>query len=89
MNHLKLFLLSLFLTTAAASAWAEPVAESTGLGAKTTEVPSGVVEGVSFDASPEMQAERDELVAQWKADARAAGIDPESVEAGTAQNGNP
>lgn len=86
MNHLKLFLLSLVLTTAAASAWAEPVVESTELlGAATTEVPSGVVEGVSFDASPEMQAERDELVAQWKADARAAGIDPESVEAGTGQ----
>jgi hypothetical protein len=86
MNHLTSLLLSLALTTVAGSAWAEPVAESAELGAETTEVPSGVVEGVSFDALPEMQAERDEMVAQWKADARAAGIDPESVEAGTAQN---
>ena len=76
MNHLTSFLLSLALATTATLSWAEPPAE-------TTAQPTGIVDGVAADASPEMQAERDELVAQWKADARAAGIDPESVEAGT------
>lgn len=78
MNHLTSFMLSLALAMTATLSWAEPTAE-------TTAPPTGVVEGVSADSSPEMQAERDELVAQWKADARAAGIDPESVEAGTAE----
>lgn len=79
MNHLTSLLTSLALALTATLCWAEPPAE-------TTEAPTGVVEGVAADASPEMQAERDEFVAQWERAARAAGIDPESVEAGAEQD---
>ncbi len=76
MNHLTTFLLSLALATTATLSWAEPPAET------TAEI-TGVVEAVADDASPEAQAERDEFVAQWEAKARAAGIDPATVEADT------
>ena len=79
MNQLNSFLLSLALATTATLSLAEPPAE-------TTEAPTGVVEGVAVDASPEMQAEREEFVAQWEASARAAGIDPETVKADTGQS---
>ena len=75
MNHLNsFFLLSLTLAMTATLARAEPPAE-------TTAAPSGVVEGVAADSSPEMQDQRDELAAKWEADARAAGIDPNKEEA--------
>jgi hypothetical protein len=81
MNHLTSFLLSLALAMTATLAKAEPPAETTAV-----PTPTGVVEGVAADGSPEMQAERDEFVAQWEASARAAGIDPETVEADTGQS---
>ena len=74
MTPITAFALSLALATVALSAQAEaPVAPP--------ESPTGVLEGVAADASPEMQAERDELISKWEADARAAGIDPETVKA--------
>jgi hypothetical protein len=79
MTQLKTFVLSLALATVAATAWADAPVEM-------PEAPTGVVEGVAADGSPEMQAERDEFVAQWEASARAAGIDPETVEADTGQS---
>lgn len=74
MTQLTTFVLSFALTTAAVTAWAEAPAEA-------TEAPTDVVEGVAADASPEAIAERDELAAQWEADARAAGLDPDKEEA--------
>jgi hypothetical protein len=79
MNPITTFALSLALATVALSVRAEaPV--------RPPETSSGVVEGVAADASPEMQAERDELVRQWEADARAAGIDPATAEADTGKD---
>lgn len=69
---LNLFSLALALSVSAASA--SPAAEP-------DVAPEPVLEGVSADASPEMQAERDELAAKWEADARAAGLDPDKEEA--------
>lgn len=80
MTPIKPFLLSLALATVVATAWADAPTEATN-------ATTGVVEALAADASPEMQAEADEFVAQWEAAARAAGIDPETVEAGTSQNG--
>lgn len=62
------------LTLAAGSAWAASTPEPAN-------GPQPALQGVSADASPEMQAERDELAAQWEADARAAGLDPDQEEA--------
>lgn len=86
MNHLTSLFLTLALATAAATSWAESVNDTAEPIIEATEATSGVIEGISVDASPEIQAERDEMVAQWEADARAAGIDPETAEAGTVQN---
>jgi hypothetical protein len=71
---LNLFSLALALALSVSAASAAPAAEP-------EVAPEPVLEGVSADASPEMQAERDELVAQWEADARAAGLDPDKEEA--------
>ena len=79
MNQLTSFTLSLALATSASLSWAEPPAE-------TTAAEPGAVEAVADDASPEAQAERDEFVAQWEARARAAGIDPTTVEADAGQS---
>lgn len=79
MTQLKNFFISLALATGAASASADAPVE-------VTEAPVGVVEGLSADASPEAEAQSDAFVAKWEAAARAAGIDPESVEAGTGED---
>ena len=71
---LNLFSLALALVLSVSAASAAPPVEP-------AVAPEPVLQGVSADASPEMQAERDELAAQWEADARAAGIDPDKEEA--------
>jgi hypothetical protein len=74
MTQLKTFLLTFGLATSSVPSWAAGPAE-------LEVAPSSVVEGVAADATPEMQAERDELAAKWEADARAAGLDPDKEEA--------
>ena len=74
MPQLTNILLGLALATVAEYSLAEGRAEM-------TEGTPSVVEGLGADASPEMQAERDEFAAKWEADARAAGLDPDKEEA--------
>jgi hypothetical protein len=74
MTQLTTILLGLTLATVTVCSLAEGRAE-------ITEGTPSVVEGLGADASPEMQAERDEFAAKWEADARAAGLDPDKEEA--------
>lgn len=71
---LNILLLSMTLLLAAGATWAAPVAEPAN-------APEQSLSAISADESPESQAERDESIAQWEADARAAGLDPDKEEA--------
>lgn len=65
--------LGIALVMAAGSTWAASTPDSAS-------APEPVMGSVNTDASPDMQAERDDLAAQWEADARASGIDPDQEE---------
>lgn len=71
---LQTLTLSMALLLAAGSTWAAPAAEP-------ADSPEHSLSAISADESPESQAERDESIAQWEADARAAGLDPDKQEA--------
>lgn len=74
---LRTLTLSMTLLLFAGSAWATPAAET----ANVPEQSLSSISAESADESPEWEAEREESIAKWEADARAAGLDPDKEEA--------
>lgn len=57
--------------------------------AQAPEPPEAVNNSLGVDGTAEAQRQRDELEQQWEADARAAGIDPDTATAQPQGNSQP